>query len=144
MCIGDHVNSTRFGLAEIQDNKIDGYLLMSWLKDHNPDIDWAKGILTWRSDYCKGRRLSTLRRLQFITEEELLADNASSVYLLGMAEFTNEEGKDIAFKLLPEYKDYGDIFSQERIESLPQHSKYDHKIELQPDTTPPLGPIYPL
>jgi len=25
---------------------------------------------------------------------------------------------------------------------LPQHSKYDHKIELQPDTTPPLGPIY--
>jgi len=62
MCIGDHVNSTRFGLAEIQDNKIDGYLLMSWLKDHNPDIDWAKGILTWRSEYCKARYLGTRRR----------------------------------------------------------------------------------
>ena len=53
MRIGDHVNNMRFELAEIQDTKIDGYLPMSWLKDHNPDIDWAKGILTWRSGYCK-------------------------------------------------------------------------------------------
>ena len=79
-----------------------------------------------------------------MTKEELLTEDASSVYLLGMAEFTDKDRKDIVFKLLPEYKDYGDIFSQERIESLPQHSKYDHKIKLQPDTTPPFRPIYPL
>src|SRR5437588_12919396 len=34
--------------------------------------------------------------------------------------------------------------NKKKIKSLPQHSKYDHKIELQPDTTPPFGPIYPL
>ena len=79
-----------------------------------------------------------------MTKEELLTEDASSVYLLGMAEFTDKDRKNIAFKLLPEYKNYGDIFRQERIDSLLQHSKYDHKIELQPDTTPPFGPIYPL
>ena len=83
-------------------------------------------------------------RLQFITAQELLAENASSVYLLGMAEFTDEDRKDIAFQLLPKYKDYRAIFSQEKIEFLLQHSKYDHKIELQPDTTPPFRPIYSL
>ena len=82
--------------------------------------------------------------MQFITKEELLAEDTRSVYLLGITEFTDEDRKDIACKLLPEYKDYGYVFSQERIESLPQHSKYDHRIELQPDTTPPFRPIYPL
>jgi len=47
MCIRDHVNSMRFELAEMQDTKIDAHLPMSWLKDHNSDIDWGKGILTW-------------------------------------------------------------------------------------------------
>ena len=99
MWISNHVNKMRFELAEVQDTKINGYLLRLSLKDHNPDIDWAKGILTWRSEYCKARCLGTWRRLQFITEEELLAEDAGSVYLLGMAKFTDEDGKDIAIKL---------------------------------------------
>ena len=40
-----------------------------------------------------------------MTKEELLTEDASSVYLLGMAEFTDKDRKNIAFKLLPEYKD---------------------------------------
>src|SRR5207302_5914382 len=93
---------------------------------------------------CKARCLGTRRHLQFITEEELLAEDINSIYLLEMSKFTDEDGKDIAFKLLPEYKDYGDIFSQERIKSLPQHLKYDHKIELQSDTSPPFWLVHPL
>ena len=63
MHIGDHVNSMRFELVDIQDTKLDSYLPMSWLKDHNPDIDWAKGILTWQSEYYKARCLGTRRCL---------------------------------------------------------------------------------
>ena len=37
--IGDHINEMRFELADMPDTKVDGYLPMSWLKDHNPDIN---------------------------------------------------------------------------------------------------------
>ena len=36
------------------------------------------------------------------------------------------------------------MFSEEEINKLPEHSKYDHAINLMPGTTAPFGPIYPL
>ena len=36
------------------------------------------------------------------------------------------------------------IFSEEQANTLPPHRKYDLEITLQPDTTPPRGPIYPM
>ena len=144
MIIGDHENEMNFEVADMPEGKIDGYLPMSWLERHNPDIDWETGTMTWRSEFCKESCLKGNRRLVFITEEELLAEDNASIHLLGMAQFTGEDGEDIALKILPEYQDYSNIFSQQNIEALPQHSKYDHKIDLQPGTTPPFGPIYPL
>jgi len=63
---------------------------------------------------------------------------------MGMALYTDEDGEDIKIKILPEYKDYADIFSQEKINALPEHSKYDHRIDLIPEAKLPDGPIYPL
>ena len=84
MKIGDHINEMRFELADMPDTKVDGYLPMSWLKDHNPDINWEKGSLRWRSDYCKTHCLMAKRRLVFITSQELLAEDAENIYLLGL------------------------------------------------------------
>ena len=36
------------------------------------------------------------------------------------------------------------MFSEEEISKLPEHSKYDHAINLMPGTTAPFGLIYPL
>jgi len=47
-------------------------------------------------------------------------------------------------KILPEYRDYADIFSQEKVNALPEHSKYDDRIDLIPKAKLPDGPIYPL
>ena len=63
---------------------------------------------------------------------------------MGMALYSDEDGEDIKIKILPEYWDYADIFSQEKIHSLPEHSKYDHHIDLIPEAKLPDGPIYPL
>jgi len=52
--------------------------------------------------------------------------------------------EDIKIKILPEYRDYADIFSQEKINGLPEHSKYDHRIDLLPEAKLPEGPIYSL
>jgi len=144
MYIGDQVNKTRFEVADMPAGKVDGYLPMSWLKDHNPEINWEKGSLKWRSEYCKAHCLRKERRLEFITEEELLAEDPDNIFVMGMALYTDEDGEDIKIKILPEYRDYADIFSQEKMNALPEHSKYDHRIDLIPEAKLRDGPIYPL
>ena len=49
---------------------------------------------------------------------------------VGMAVFHDEDGEDISLRLIDHYKDYADIFSEEKIHALPEHSKYDHKIDV--------------
>jgi len=68
---------------------------MSWLKDHNPDSNWEKGSLKWRSEYCKTHCLRKERPLEFITEEELLAEDPDKIFVMGMALYTDEDGEDI-------------------------------------------------
>ena len=142
--IGDHVNEMRFELADMPDTKVDSYLPMSCLKDHNPDINWEKGSLKWRSNYCKAHCLMARSRLVFINSEELLTEDSNEIYLLGMCRYTDEDGGEIMLSLLPEYKDYADIFSSEMAKSLPKHSEHDHRIELEEGKIPPSGLIYPL
>jgi len=144
MYIGDHMNKMRFEVADMPAGKVNGYLPMSWLKDHNPDINWEKSSLKWRSEYCKAHCLRKERRIEFITEEELLAKDPDNIFIMGMALYTDEDRDDIKLKILPEYQDYADIFSQERINALPDHTKYDHRVDLVPDAQLPDRPIYPL
>jgi len=144
MYIGDHTNKIRFEVADMPAGKVCGYLPMSWLKDHNPDINSEKGSLKWRSEYCKAHCLREERRLEFITEEQLLAEDPDNIIVIGMAFDTDDDGKDIKIKILPEYRDYVDIFSQEKINALPEHSKYDHRIDWILEAKIPDGPIYPL
>ena len=144
MKIGDHVNEMRFELADMPDTKVDGYLPMLWLKDYNPDINGEKGRLRWYSNYCKAHCLMARRRLVFITSEELFAKDPNEIYLLGLCRYTDEDGGDIKLSVLPEYRDYTNIFTLEMAKSLPKYSKHDHRIELEKGKIPPSGPIYPL
>jgi len=53
MYIGDHMNQMRFEVADMPAGKVNGYLPMSWLGDHNPDINWEKGILKGNQNIVK-------------------------------------------------------------------------------------------
>jgi len=117
---------------------------MSSLNNHNPDINWEIGSLKWRSEYCKAHCLRKERCLEFITQEVLLAKETDNIFVMGMALYTDEDGEDIKIKNLPEYRDYADIFSQEKIKALPEHTKYNHRIDLIPGAKLPDRPIYPL
>ena len=90
--IGDHMNKMRFEVADMPAGKVNGYLPMSWLKDHNTDINREKGSLKWRSEYCKAHCLRKEMRLEFITEEELLAEDPDNIFVMGMAHYTDEDG----------------------------------------------------
>ena len=39
MYIGDNMNKMQFEVADMPAGKVNRYLLMSWLKDYNPDIN---------------------------------------------------------------------------------------------------------
>jgi hypothetical protein len=56
----------------------------------------------------------------------------------------DDQGNDITASLPEEYWPWASVFSEEEIRKLPEHTKYDHEINLIPGTTAPFGPIYPL
>jgi len=89
--------------------------------------------LKCRSDSCKAHSLRKEKDVEFIIEEELLAEDSDNIFVIGIALYMDEDGDDIKLKILPEYQDYGDIFSQERINALPEHTKYDYRMDLIPD-----------
>ena len=70
--------------------------------------------------------------------------NPNNLFVCGKRICTREDGEDIRLKLVPEYQDYGDIFSKEKINVLPNHTEYDHPIELVRGSGMPKNHIYPL
>jgi len=101
MYIEDHMNKMRFEVADMLAGKVNGYLPMSWLKDHNPDINWENSSLKWCSYYCKAHCLRKERRLEFITEEELLAEDPDNMFVMGMPLYSDEDRDDIKITILP-------------------------------------------
>jgi len=77
------------------------HLPMARLKDHNPDINWERGSLKWRSDYCKRHCLQSKSRIEFITCEELLAEDSNNMFVCGMRHWTGEDREDRSLKILP-------------------------------------------
>jgi hypothetical protein len=58
-------------------------------------------------------------------------------------EWHNEEGGNIADRLPEIYREWALVFSEEEINHLPNHTEYDHRIELVEGAVPPFEPIYP-
>src|SRR5882672_1698863 len=52
MRIQDHQEELSWEISQLEEG-IDGYLPISWLEVHNPDVNWTTGQMTWRSDHCK-------------------------------------------------------------------------------------------
>jgi len=91
MSIEDHTNKIRFELADMPSGYLDSYLPMAWLKDHNPDINWERESLKWRSDCCKTHCLGSKCRIEFISCEELLAEDPNNMFICGMRRWTCED-----------------------------------------------------
>jgi len=66
------------------------------------------------------------------------------MFVYGMRLWTGEDAEDISLKLLPEYQDYTDIFSEEKINVLPKDTEYDHRIDLVLGSDLPRNHIYRL
>jgi hypothetical protein len=167
MRIGHHQEEISWEIGQLEKG-ISGYLPIEWLTKHNPEIDWETGILRWRSDFCKSHCLPLSMReavRNFVkllreakvweTEAEAEAEVDAEAEPGGKVagtrkateadvEWHDEEGGNIADRIPEIYREWASVFSEEEINRLPDHTEYDHQIELVEGAVPPFGPIYPL
>ena len=97
------------------------------------DIKLVNAVAFMRSAKAKGLQVVALRfspndfasgRSTFVSLEETLIPNLE--------------------RLPEEFHEFKNIFSKKDATNLPWHRACNHKIDLEPGTTPPLGPIYSL
>ncbi|KAH0607133.1 uncharacterized protein H6S33_003121 [Morchella sextelata] len=141
MIMGDHKETLRWEVATLEEG-MTGYLPISWARKHNPDINWELNTMSWRSDYCKQNCLPAATKIELISPYQMLEEEETVYQLVGSV-WHDEDGGDIAEKIHHLYRDWADVFSQEKIEEMPPHSHNDLKIKLLPGTAPPFGPLYP-
>ena len=116
-----------------------------WLARHNPHIDWRAGQLTFSSDFCSSTcifpSLPSSPPLPVVPSPPpppppLLAGTFPPPPSIPPPH------PDL-FKQVPKaYHNYLDVFSEPQANVLPPHRKYDLEIPLQPNSSPPWGPIY--
>jgi hypothetical protein len=156
MRIGHHQEEVSWEIGKLE-KSISGYLPVEWLTKHNPEIDWETGVLKWRSQYCKSHCLPVSMRdavrnfVKMLQESKVWETNgnpdeveSSGKAAASAVQWHDEDGGDIAERLPERYRRWASVFSEEEFNRLPDHTEYDHKIQLVDGTQPPFGPIYPL
>jgi len=73
----------------------------------------------------------------------MLAEDHNEGYHIGTAVCHDEDSGDVALRLMPQYREWADVFCTEESDKLPEHSGFDHHINLQPGTKPPFCHLYP-
>jgi hypothetical protein len=74
MVMGKHEESIRWEAVPLE-KLISGYLPVSWMQKHNPDINWHTQRIQWRSDYCKKHCIPTAVEVEAIKDWEMLAED---------------------------------------------------------------------
>ena len=117
-----------------------------WLAKHKYDLLASNGRIKFMSGECQRKCTKERNDTAFSLEwDPSILDNPKAG-ILGMvaAAPTNEDLKAAINKVPEAYSEFIPIMTAEMAEVLPEHSVYDHAIDLREGTTPPWGPIYPL
>jgi hypothetical protein len=139
--MGDHKETLQWELATLEEGMVD-YLPVSWARNHNPDINWELNTMSWRSEYCKQNCLPAVAKIELISPYQML-EKEEAVYQLIASVWHDEDGGNIAEKMYHLYREWPDVFSQEKIGEMSPDFHNDLKIKLLPDIAPPFVPLYP-
>ncbi len=156
MATQQHHEDITFDVVELATQDI--YLGMPWLRQHNPSMDWRKGVLRFENCEHFIARHPAHRQRTMADEETNVQWNIASKKddfherRSGSADTVQghrtvdtlelPDGVEVPSEYLKEFKD---LFREETtIKALPRHQPWDHKIRLLPGKEPGFGPIYPL
>ncbi|QRW27802.1 Transposon Tf2-7 polyprotein [Rhizoctonia solani] len=118
---------------------------MSWLKLHNPTIEWTTKLqLVFSSSHIiLGNTGGTANHLESVPED---LGGAEAPYE-ALESIPRDPGGAVNHSLegIPEELcDYAEVFSEDKVTELPPHRSYDLEIVLQDQTKQVKGPVYPL
>eukprot|EP00983_Pelagomonas_calceolata_P060611 1146458-Pelagomonas_calceolata.AAC.9 len=140
-CIQTYSDKQSFAVTELQIKDV--ILGMPWLKRRNPDVDWRNGSLklrlqeishTLKSDE-NGFCIPVISAVQFAKGVKR-KDPAWVCIIKSAGPDSNGKPQLDCSALLQEFADV------EAEPSFPEPRNVDHAIELEPGTTPKMGPIY--
>jgi hypothetical protein len=137
LTIGSHSEEIVCNVADIGKHSI--VLGMSWLRKHNPTIEWSAKRVTFDSVYCSTTCLPISNSVQANVggTEDHLEDMPED--LGGVEVFPPLEGiprgagdvMDFPLEGIPaELHDYMEVFSEDKVTELPPHCPYDLEIVL--------------
>ncbi|KAF4556639.1 Transposon Tf2-5 polyprotein-like protein 2 [Elsinoe fawcettii] len=119
--IGTHTEKRSIDIVDMQYDMVLG---MDWLQQHNPNVDWIKGILEFPKCNHGTQGARSAPRIP----------TARTVWVRPMVRAVASASEQA---LPPEYKDFEDLFRErEGIAALPQHKPWDHEIPIEDGKTP--------
>uniref|UniRef100_A0A8C7Y9I5 Gypsy retrotransposon integrase-like protein 1 n=1 Tax=Oryzias sinensis TaxID=183150 RepID=A0A8C7Y9I5_9TELE len=125
MQIDNHFELVRFHI--LRNTEIPIILGLSWLQQHNPQLNWRSGrILAWDVN-CHSNCLGAMKT-------PLSSDKVKTIV---------DKYPDLT-KVPTVYHDLKEVFNKLKASALPPHRPYDCSIELLPGTSPPRGHLYSL
>jgi len=134
-----HYSWEKFEVS-VMDPNIDIFLPFGWITDHPPQGAWTNEEVRFNSPRCLEECTKVATNEFSLTWDEsvLTEPDARTIgHVSAIQEDTDEQ-------VPPEFRQFMGIMSKEAADTLPEHRRYDCKIDLKEGSTPPWGPIYPL
>ncbi|KAK6221471.1 reverse transcriptase domain protein [Colletotrichum tabaci] len=133
--VHDQKEELQFDITEMGD--IDVILGITWLRKHNPRIDWRTGQLQWTDSvteqHCKSQASNessraplddTIQRIRYVAYLREIRPSKT------VAPAASDQGSDPLLAIPEEYRKYEKLFAPELETGLPEHGPYDHEIPL--------------
>ncbi len=151
-----HRSTIVFNIINSPSNRL--VLGLSWLERINPDIDWKKRKLTYRTivshvsskhprnvaNPCPYQVHGSAVKVPLMVGARAFMRAAKNGNMFAIYAIPTSQPVQEPTKLPAEYEEYRDVFEKKNVDTLPQHRLYDCGIELQEGAQPPFGPIYSL
>lgn len=167
--IDQHLEHLVFRLTKL--GNYDLILGKSWLRRHNPVVDWEQDTVEFRSRQCQKNCLplepeaqptkssAPVRKPEHHIAMVSAVGFARAVRTKGAQLFavsieyiekairkkeqeTDDNPVQLRTIIPPEYHDFLELFLKQEADKLPPHRYVDHAIEIEEGKKPPFGPLY--
>jgi hypothetical protein len=122
---------------------------MPWLREQDPDIDWAQGTLRLKTTSSPA---GATPKIELVGAAAFAGSARATPFLMGHVHVTQalaalsvcgHLSATMDVDLPSQYAEFEDVFSKEAADELPQHGPQDHAIETE-GRVPSFGPLYNL
>lgn len=128
--IGGKRHTFGLDITEISQHEI--ILGIPWLRASNPRVNWRTGQLQWDTPGSTS-----------VTEKRSRRDPSYDGGKEELRIYLVTKDPQLSVEIPKEYSRYSKLFSGELETGLPEHSRWDHEINLQPGTSPKFFKTYP-